>query len=95
MKSYIAEAFLFTLPLLLACAVAIGGIIETINAPPVKDVATAYAETLLPGKQYRVVCPDGGAPALCAIVYENNGSVTVIPIRCGRLMGSCGVRSNQ
>ena len=95
MKSHIAEALLFTLPLLLICATAIGGIIETVNAPPVKDVATAYAETLLPGKQYRVVCSDERAPSFCAIVHENNGSVTVIPIRCGHSIGSCTVRGNQ
>lgn len=95
MKSYIAEALLFTLPLLLICAAAIGGIIETVKAPPVKDVATAYAETLLPGKQYRVVCSDGGTPSSCVIVHENNGSVTVIPLRCGRSMGSCNVRGSQ
>lgn len=79
----------------IVCAVAIGGIVETVNAPPIKEIATAYAQTLLPGKDFRVVCPDNTAyPVTCAIVYENNGQVTVIPVRCSRSMDSCSVRSN-
>ena len=92
----IIEAFAIGAGAAIVCAVAIGGIVETVNAPPIKEIATAYAETLLPGKEFRVVCPDGNAsPVTCAIVYENNGQVTVIPVRCSRSMGSCSVRGIQ
>ena len=95
MKTRTIEILAVIVSALTICAIAIGGIIETVNAPPVKDVATAYAETLLPGKQYRVVCSGERAPSSCAIVHENNGSVTVIPIRCGHSIGSCTVRGSQ
>ena len=94
-KNRTVEILAVIASILTVCSIAIGGMIETVKAPPAKDVATAYAETLLPGKQYRVVCSDERTPSFCAIVHENNGSVTVILIRCGHSIGSCAVRGNQ
>lgn len=94
-KNRTVEILVVIASVLTMCSIAIGGMIQTANAPPVKEIATAYAETLLPGKQYRVVCPDENGAMFCAIVYEGNGNVAVIPIRCGNSMGSCSVRGSQ
>lgn len=46
-------------------------------------VAKDYAARLLPTVQSRVVCPDHGFTEItCAIVYEQQGHTTVVPIRC-------------
>ena len=94
-KTRTVEILVVIASVLTMCSIAIGGMIQTANAPPVKEIATEYADTLLPGKQYRVVCPNESGAMFCAIVHENNGSVTVIPIRCGHSIGSCTVRGNQ